>query len=240
MAKPTPTPPVIRSGARTTNRRGRMTPIKRRELDRLGARWGLLTRTVVDAVSKDGLEQAFGRRAPRLLDIGVGNGLATVAWARSNPGHDVLAVELHQPGLVRLLRDLDAGAATNVRAIEADVTVVIDALEPDTFDQVRVLFPDPWPKRRHRDRRLVEPRFVRKVADLLVVGGTFHMATDHADYADQARGAIDSEGRFSPHPDGPECGPTWRSARPERPVTAYEGRGLAEGRTITDLVALRR
>lgn len=218
-----------------------MSPAKRLDLARLGTRWGLRDAIAPGApLEAHALDRAFGRRAPRLLDIGVGNGSATVAWARYHPEADVLAIELHQPGLVQLLRDLDAGAAPNVRVLEVDVTEIITTLEPHVIDHVRVLFPDPWPKRRHHYRRLIDPWFVGRVADLLPAGGTLHVATDHEDYAEHTRAVLAAEVRFEPRPESPELNTDWRSTRPERPVTAYEQRGLTSGRRITDLVVHRR
>lgn len=210
-----------------------MTDAKHDDLARLRLRWEL--REPVDA--------CFGRRAPRLLDVGVGNGAATRAWALAHPDRDVVAVELHRPGLVALLRDLDAAGPSNVRVLEADVEAVLAAAEPGDLHDVRVLFPDPWPKRRHEGRRLVDRRFVARVADLLAPGGTLHVATDHGAYADQVRDALDAEARFEARAGavgGRVDGEGWCSPRPDRPVTAYEARGLAAGRAITDLVAQRR
>lgn len=265
-----------RQGARTTHRRGRMTPTRLAALEELGPAWMLdpaaLTGDVLDpavpdpaaldpaaldpvalepAVVVDALDGTFGRRAPRLLDIGVGNGEATRQWAAAHPDHDVLAVELHRPGIAHLLRRLDEEGPANVRVVDADVTALLDAIPPGTLTGVRILFPDPWPKRRHHKRRLVDPRFVAAATERLAAGGRLHLATDWLDYADAMRIAIAADERLVPvvdHHDGPALdtdgtpidAPTrWRTHRPERPTTAYERRGLDAGRTITDLVAVR-
>lgn len=248
---------------RTTKRRGRMSDAKRDALATLAPTWSVTTPLRAPA-----LDAAFGRAAPRLLDVGVGTGEATLHWAARHPDHDVIAVELHRPGLARLLQRLDADGPTNVRVLEADVTTVIadladlgtDARPPGpVVHAVRVLFPDPWPKRRHRHRRLVDRSFVSAVADLLPPGGWLHLATDWDDYALQMRLALLHEPRLvidldaeeadagltAPEPGRPEDvdpddPPTWASARPARPVTTYEGRGIDAGRRITDLVAHRR
>lgn len=185
------------------------------------------------------LDAAFGREAPRMLDIGPGNGEATLAWACAHPDHDVLAVEVHQPGLARLLRTVAADGPPNIRAIEADALTVVAAL-PDALHGVRVLFPDPWPKRRHLHRRLVDTSFVALAADALVPDGVLHLATDWADYADQMRAAVQAEPRLRLDGDTQtRPGHPPPSTKPARPVTAYERRGLEAGRTITDLVATR-
>lgn len=221
-------------GVRTTKRRGRLAPGARTALNVLSLRWMLGALPT----STEALDQGFGRQAPRLLDIGCGNGSATRAWAADRPDHDVLAVELHRPGLARLLRDLDHDGPGNVRVVEGDAVALVDGLPSGSFAGIRILFPDPWPKRRHLARRLVDQSFVSRLTDRLLVGGQLHVATDWADYADQARHALDAEDRLAPVVDA--AGHPWRSARPDRPVTAYEQRAHDAGRAVTDLVALLR
>lgn len=228
VATDPPVPPAVRAGARTTQRRGRMSPAKRAALARLAERWTLPADGPWTGAA---LDTAFGRAAPRLLDIGAGNGAASRAWALEHPDHDVVAVELHQPGILRLVQDLEASGPASVRAVEVDVLDLLAAAGPGAVGHVRVLFPDPWPKRRHVGRRLVDPPFVRLVTDLLPVGGTLHVATDWADYADQIGAALRTDARLIVDTAG--------SVRPPRPVTAYEQRGLDAGREINDLVARR-
>ncbi|MEO6988522.1 MAG: tRNA (guanosine(46)-N7)-methyltransferase TrmB [Aquihabitans sp.] len=255
----------VRRGARTTHRRGRMTAGKWSVIDDLGPDWMLSVDDLGDGrdlsshfdeapVSNgraDGESSSASAARRRLLDIGVGNGTATVDWARRHPDDLAVAVELHQPGIVAFLQMLDADGPPNVRIVEADVEQLLERLAPATFTDVRILFPDPWPKKRHTKRRLVDERLIKRVADLLPVGGTLHLATDWVDYADQMRRAlateprlahrVDIEGEPAVDPSGePVTAPRrWRTHRPERPVTAYEQRGLAAGRAITDLVAVR-
>lgn len=247
----------VRQGARTTQRRGRMTAARHTTLADLGPRWML---GPADAASPAALTRAFGREAGRMLDIGAGNGEAARAWAAAHPDHGVVAVDLHRPGLARLLRDLEEVGPANVRAVEADALAVLEASPPATFAVIRVLFPDPWPKRRHVGRRLVDPGFVRLATERLVAGGTLQLATDWSEYADQMRASLATEARLAtqvdvvdpdPEPEPDPLGgtaplqpaiaavPRWRSDRPERPVTAYEQRGLDAGRAIVDLVARR-
>jgi tRNA (guanine-N7-)-methyltransferase len=233
-----PTRPAAPRGVRTTRHRGRMSEAKRTALVELAPRW---------TVDPDGpwtaehLAEAFGRTAPLRLDIGVGDGDATRAWAAAAPEADVLAVELHRPGVSRLLVDLEAGGPPNVRVAMADACAVLAGLQAASVHQIRVLFPDPWPKRRHVARRLVDRDFARAAASALAPGGTLHLATDWAEYADHMRTVIATEARrLEPRParDADPAG-AWRSDRPERPITAYERRGLAAGRTVTDLVWTR-
>lgn len=229
-----------------------MTQAKWQTLAELAPRWGV--------TDLDHPAEAFKAPQPLLVDIGCGTGQATRAWASQHPDRNVVAIELHRPGLVRLLSDLAAEGPDNVRVLEADATAVLDRWHRRgvAVAEVRVLFPDPWPKRRHRDRRLVDLRFVSQVADLLEPGGRLHVATDSVAYADSVRSALSAEPRLSTLDDAvswsdaslPEqCelvdtdvvpARRWRSTRPERPLTTYEQRGLTADRPVTDLVALRR
>lgn len=219
-----PAPPP---GVRTTRRRGRTSPAKVAALAELGPRWQLRAE---EPWSPEGLETAFGCQGPVLLDIGVGSGEATRRWALDRPEARVVAVELHRPGLAKLLTDLDAAGPANVRVAEADALGVLDALEPATVAEVRVLFPDPWPKRRHLGRRMVDRAFATAVADVLSPDGRLHLATDWPDYAEHMRTMIATEPRLVPAPS---------AEQPARPTTTYEQRGRRAGRTITDLTFRR-
>ncbi len=203
-----------------------MTDRKRAVLATLGPRLGL----TLDARPLGAqLASTFGRDAPRLLDVGVGSGAATVAWAGAHPDHDVVAVELHPPSLVAALTAVDESGLGNVRVAEADVRSLLDAAAPGDVDQVRLLFPDPWPKRRHHHRRLVDRPFLALVGDVVAVGGTFHLATDWEGYATEVRTLLAED-------------PHWavvEGPAPLRPVTPYEQIGLDAGRAVTDLVARR-
>lgn len=205
-----------------------MSATKRDVLGRLGPALGVPDD---DRPLDERLTEAFGRRATRLLDVGIGNGEATVAEAAAHPTRDVLAVELHRPSLAAALTAVEASGLTNVRILEADARDVLDEAAPGDVDAVRLLFPDPWPKRRHHGRRLVDAAFVARVAEVLPGGGTFHLATDWRGYAEQVVGALLGDGRFVVDPSAP---------RPPRPTTAYERIGLAAGRSVTEVVATRR
>lgn len=190
----------------------------------LGPTWSLPAEGPWDAST---LERAFGRRGPVLVDVGVGSGTATRAWAQGHPEALVVALELHRPGIAKLLTALDTEGPANVRVVEADALGVIDQLDAGSAAAIRVLFPDPWPKRRHVERRLVDRAFVALAARVLRLGGQLHLATDWADYAEHMRTMVATEPRFVLD-DG--------AGRPDRPVTAYEQRGIDAGRTIVDLV----
>jgi tRNA (guanine-N7-)-methyltransferase len=213
-----------------------MTPTRVDAIDRLGPTWML---PADGPLTPDALDEAFGRPATRYLDIGVGNGDATRAWAAAHPDVDVVAVELHRPGIAHLLRHLDGDRPTNVRIVDGDITALLPTAPPETFGTIRILFPDPWPKKRHHKRRLVDAGFVHQAADRLLPGGRLHLATDWPDYADAMRAALATEPRLAPVVDHDDGDGAWRTERPDRPVTAYERRGLDAHRPVTDLVALR-
>jgi tRNA (guanine-N7-)-methyltransferase len=240
-----------------------MSPAKHAAIAELGPSWMLDPATLLDAGAR---ARALRRSAELLLDIGGGTGEATRAWAAANPDCDVVALELHRPGIARLLADLDRAGPPNVRVVEADATAVLPLLADAGLEAVRALFPDPWPKRRHVGRRLVDPTFVRAAVDALAPGGLLHLATDWASYADHMRSALSTDRRLDAEVlvetpsgggatvrtvpiadvatvvgpgDDPGQPPPWRSPRSDRPVTAYEQRGLDAGRTIVDLVLCR-
>jgi tRNA (guanine-N7-)-methyltransferase len=177
------------------------------------------------------LREAFGRDAPRLLDVGIGNGEATVEWAGAHPARDVLAVELHRPSAAATLLAVEDAGVANVRLAEVDVRTLLAEAAPGDVHDVRVLFPDPWPKRRHHHRRLVDAVFVAAVGDVLPPGGTLHVATDWEAYAAQVAAAVEGDGRFAVDPS---------AVRPDRPVTTYEALGRAAGRTVHDVLATHR
>lgn len=207
------------AGVRTTRRRGRTSAAKEAAVRDLLPRFA---------------PTPGDRTGPLALDIGVGDGVATRAWARARPDLLVVALELHRPGLAKLVMALDEEGPANVRVAEADAVEALSTLAtdaPGSLVAIRLLFPDPWPKRRHVERRIVDRAFVRAAADALAVDGELQVATDWDEYAAHAASMVATEARFEPLP------PDRAIARPR---TAYERRGLAAGRTITDLVWARR
>lgn len=175
--------------------------------------------------------EVFGRQAPLVVEIGSGMGEATAAMAAADPDRDVLAVEVHTPGLGTLLRRVEAQGLRNVRVLEADAREVLaDLLPPASVDELRVFFPDPWPKARHAKRRLVTSSFATLVASRLRPGGRLHVATDWDSYAGQVLDVLAAH---------PEYDVVSRQ-RGRRPVTRFEQRGLDAGRSVHDVVAVRR
>ncbi len=208
-----------------------MTPSQRRALETLLPRFG-----VPPGDTPLDLAALFGRRAPVTLEIGFGMGDALLEMAAAAPERDFLGVEVHRPGIGRLLAGLEARGLGNVRVIEDDAVRVLERrLGDDVLDRLLLLFPDPWPKKRHRKRRLLQPPFVELAARRLAVGGMFHAATDWAPYAEQMLEVLEASDRFE------NCaGPGCYAARPAyRPLTRFERRGVALGHAVFDLLFRR-
>jgi tRNA (guanine-N7-)-methyltransferase len=180
----------------------------------------------------------FGRTAPLVLEIGSGMGESTAALAATAPDVDHIAVEVFEPGLAQLLMRLAEADLSNVALLRGDAVALLRrCVPPASLTAIRVFFPDPWPKRRHRKRRLVQPDFAALAATRLEPGGTLHMATDWDDYAVQMRQVCDAEPLLENTAAGEPGG--W-TPRPEwRPVTKFEQRAVHEGREVHDLVYRR-
>ena len=179
----------------------------------------------------------FGREAPLVLEIGSGTGESTAAQAAAAPATDHVAVEVFEPGLAQLLMRIDEAGLTNLRLLRGDaVDLLSERVPPASLHGIRIYFPDPWPKRRHHKRRLVQPEFVALAASRLEPGGTLHLATDWADYAVQMREVCAAE----PLLENTSTAADGWTPRPEgRPMTKFERRAVAEGRAVRDLVFLR-
>jgi tRNA (guanine-N7-)-methyltransferase len=174
----------------------------------------------------------FGRVAPLVVEIGSGVGEAAAALAAARPAYDVVALEVWRPGVAHTLGLLAEAGATNVRLLAVDAVWCLEhLLAPGQVEELWTFFPDPWPKKRHHKRRLVTPAFAALAASRLRVGGTWRLATDWSDYADQMRAVLGAE----PSLDGGVV-ERW----PDRPVTRFERKGLAAGRDIVDLAYRRR
>jgi tRNA (guanine-N7-)-methyltransferase len=177
------------------------------------------------------LAAAFGRSAPKVLEIGFGMGETTAAIAAAHPDIDYLALEVHTPGVGSLLKLIAEGNLANLRVIQHDaVEVVRDMLQPATLTGIHVFFPDPWPKKRQQKRRLVKADFVALLASRLVPGGYFHCATDWEEYARQMLEVLGGEPTLENTADG-------YAPRPDyRPLTKFEQRGLRLGHGVWDVV----
>jgi tRNA (guanine-N7-)-methyltransferase len=174
----------------------------------------------------------FGREAPLIVEVGSGIGESTAALAAARPSYDVLALEVWLPGVADGLGRLAEAGVSNVRFCSIDAVWSMQHLVAEgSLAGLWSFFPDPWPKKRHHKRRLVNAGFAHLVATRLAPGATWRLATDWADYADQMREVLDAESLLS-------GGVTARWD--ERPVTRFERKGLAAGRGITDLAYTRK
>jgi tRNA (guanine-N7-)-methyltransferase len=211
-------------------RQGRVSNAQGRALAELLPRYGL----PYEAQPPD-FDQVFGRAAPRILEIGCGMGETTAAIAQARPESDFVGVEVHSPGVGSLLRLIEALGLTNLRVIQHDaVEVLRDMIVADSLAGVHIFFPDPWPKKRHHKRRLIQPAFVALLASRLRPGGYLHLATDWEEYAQHMLAVLAAEPALANRAPG-------FAPRPDyRPPTKFEQRGLRLGHGVWDLVFARR
>jgi tRNA (guanine-N7-)-methyltransferase len=232
METPGAAPIRLRKIRSFVRRPGRATAAQRRAFAEL------LPRFEADASrGRLDLSRLFGRDARRVLDIGFGDGEALVTNALNNPTVDYLGLEVHEPGIGHLLLLLEQARITNVRVIARDAAdVVPELLPPTSFDAVDLLFPDPWPKKRHHKRRLVQPPFVAELARVLKPGGFLHVATDWADYARHTREVLAASVDFVPVGAKDLC----ENPLALRPPTKFERRGRRLGHDVLDLFFRKR
>ena len=203
-----------------------MGPGQQRALTELGPRFLLPCTT-----GRADFAAAFGRDAPRVLEIGFGMGDATASIAQALPGTDFIGVEVHTPGVGALLKRIGELGLTNLRLIQFDAVDVLEQMiAPDSLAGVHVFFPDPWHKTKHNKRRLIQPAFVRQLAQRLRPGGYLHCATDWQPYAEQMLEVLSAEPLLRNTTAGYAPKPAYR------PLTKFESRGLKLGHGVWDLV----
>ncbi len=210
-------------------RQGRISEAQRRAHANLLPVYGIaFSRAPLD------LEHAFGRAAPKILEIGFGMGETTATIAREHPENDYLGVEVHTPGVGSLLKRIAELELKNVRVIQHDAVEVLEhMIAPQSLDGVHLFFPDPWPKKRHHKRRLVQAPFLALLASRLKPDAYVHAATDWEDYALHMLEAFRAEPALAnDHPDF--------AGADSRPRTKFENRGLGLGHGIRDLVFRKR
>lgn len=210
-------------------RQGRVSNAQRHAHDTLLPRYGMaFCDTPVD------LDAVFGRVAPKILEIGCGMGETTAAIAAAHPQNDYLGIEVHTPGVGSLLKLIDEHALTNLRVIQHDAVEVLQhMIAPASLDGIHIFFPDPWPKKRHHKRRLIQPPLAALLAQKLKPGGYVHAATDWHEYAQQildvfaqTTGLTNTADGYAPRPG-------------ERPLTKFEARGLKLGHGVWDVIFKR-
>ncbi|SFH60240.1 tRNA (guanosine(46)-N7)-methyltransferase TrmB [Modicisalibacter xianhensis] len=212
-------------------RAGRMTAAQQRGLDEVWPQLGLkLEDGLLD------LDAVFGRRAPRVVEIGFGMGASLIEQAETHPDTDFIGIEVHAPGVGKLLDEVDKRGLTNLRVYRDDALEVLTRCLPEaSLDGLQLFFPDPWPKKKHHKRRIVQPAFVELVRTRLKPGGTLHMATDWEAYAEHmAEVMAEAPGFRNTSSEGPYV------PRPEfRPLTKFEHRGARLGHGVWDLIYRR-
>ena len=223
---PMPHPP-IRS---YVLRQGRFSPAQQRAYAELLPRFGLPYR----AQPLD-WRAVFGRDAPVVVEIGFGMGETTARIAAENPGTDYLAIEVHSPGVGSLLKRMAETAIANIRIVQHDaVEVLRDMVPPASVAAIHIFFPDPWPKKRHHKRRLLQRDFAGLAASKLAAGGLLHVATDWREYADEVLAVLEAT---------PGLANTARGFAPRpasRPETKFERRGRLLGHGVFDIVFVRK
>lgn len=213
-------------------REGRLTAGQQRALETLWPRFGIAAGGgPIDAAA------VFGRNAPVTLEIGFGNG-ESLAWqAEHLPERDFIGIEVHRPGVGHLLGEIERRGLGNVRIFNEDAVEVLEQrIPPGSLDAVQIFFPDPWHKKRHHKRRLIQPAFLRLIASRLRPGGLLHLATDWDDYAVQMQSVLREAAELF-EAEGPQPVPE----RPaHRPATRFERRGERLGHRVSDFLYRRR
>jgi tRNA (guanine-N7-)-methyltransferase len=211
-------------------RQGRTTRAQQRAVEALTPKYGIAyAEAVIDA------RAVFGRDAPLVVEIGSGMGESTLEIAKADPATDFIAIEVHAPGIGSLLRGIEAAGLTNLRVIRHDALDVLEHMIADgSLAGIHLFFPDPWPKKRHHKRRIVQPAFAALAARKLAPGGLLHAATDWPDYAEHILAVLSAE----PLLENTAAGYVPRPER--RPRTKFETRGERLGHSVRDLVFKRR
>lgn len=206
-----------------------MTAGQQRAWERLWPSWGRVVRELPDGPID--FAGWFGREAPVVLEIGSGMGEATSQLAAAAPETNYVAVEVYEAGLGQLMLRAEQLGVENLRLLHGDAVVLLtEHVAAESLSAVRIFFPDPWPKKRHHKRRLVQPPFVKLVASRMAPGATLHLATDWEDYAEQMLEVCSAEPTLRNTFDG------WAPRPGFRPVTKFEQRAREEGRESRDLI----
>lgn len=224
----TPDEPAIRRRTIRSfvRRAGRLTPPQQRALEELWPTYGIdFTPQCLD------LDALFGRHAPRTLEIGFGNGETLVQQAQDDPASDFIGIEVHEPGVGHCLLAAKQAGISNLRLIAHDAIEVLQSqIANQSLQRINLYFPDPWPKARHHKRRIVKPSFLELCAARLCPGGSLHVATDWANYAEHIDATLAESGEFGCAERREHDG----DQPLDRPMTKFERRGLRHGHRIWD------
>ena len=184
------------------------------------------------------LDEVFGRKAPTVLEIGFGMGKSLVEMAAAAPENNFIGIEVHRPGVGACLADAEEAGVSNLRVFEHDaVEVLAQCIADESLSRLQLYFPDPWHKKRHHKRRIVQPDFVQNLRSKLAIGGTFHMATDWEPYAEHMMAVMTQADGFENTSDKGDHGYV---ERPEyRPITKFEVRGQKLGHGVWDIIFKR-
>ena len=211
-------------------RQGRVSNAQQRAYDTLLPQFG-----IAYAPHTIDLNGVFGRATPRILEIGFGMGETTALIAARNPDHDYLGIEVHTPGVGSLLKAIAEQGLTNLRIMQHDaVEVLHNMIAPETFDGVHIFFPDPWPKKRHHKRRLIQTEFVSLLTSRMKPGAYLHAATDWQEYAEHILAVLSGESQLQ------NTAPDYAPRPAYRPQTKFESRGIKLGHGVWDIVFQRR
>jgi tRNA (guanine-N7-)-methyltransferase len=230
MTRPIPDNVPLRTIHSFVIRRGRMTEAQHAARDSMWPQFGLNV--------EDGRLQAanvFGRVAPVIIEIGFGMGSSLVEMAKAAPDKDFIGIEVHPPGIGNLLKLIEQEQVTNIRVYQADAKVVLEQCIPDAFlAGIQLYFPDPWHKKRHHKRRLIQPDFVEELRPKLALGGVLHLATDWEPYAQQMLAVLSANAKFTN-----SVGAGLYAENHQRPLTKFEQRGQKLGHGVWDLLFAR-
>ncbi len=219
----------MHNSSKYVRRRGRLTRGQSRALRELSGRYVLDSEAIPAH-----WHAAFGRAAPLGVEIGFGMGHALLAWAREAPHLNLVGIELYEPGIGHILREIRAQVLENIRILQAEATQAVETgFERGTLAEIRIFFPDPWPKQKHRKRRLIQPAFVEMLAERLAPGGLLLLATDWEDYAKHMLAVCDALEVLENCHDG-------FAPRAMRPTTHFEVRGRGRGHDVWDLAYRRQ
>ncbi len=220
--------PYLRRIRSFVRREGRLTPGQQRAMDELFPRFGIEA-----GEQRLDLDAVFGRSAPRILEIGFGNGESLAEIARNHPENDYIGIEVHRPGVGHLLMKVEEFGLTNLRVMCEDAVQILEKQIPDaSLDALYLFFPDPWHKKRHHKRRQVRPEWAQLVRQKLKTGGHLHMATDWQNYAENMLEVLGAAEGFRNTSESGDYVP-----KPEyRPETKFERRGQRLGHGVWDLV----